>query len=155
VALVNIDRSLIGRKFPPVAVTVEEQGIRRFAAAIGEANPLYSDRNVAIARGYRSLPAPPTYIFCLKTAVAFPGDILKTVGIDEQSAMLLHAEQAFTYHAPICGGDHITFRECIADIYEKKSGALVFVITRTVATNQYGERVADITYTEAVRPHRS
>ena len=151
----NIDRSLIGCELPPVAVTVEEQGIRRFAAAIGEADPLYAERSVAAARGYRALPAPPTYVFCLKTAVAFPGDILKSLGIDQESAVLLHAEQAFTYYGPICAGDRITFRERIADIYEKKGGALVFVVTRTVAANQLGEQVAEITYTEAVRPHRS
>lgn len=40
--------------------------------------------------------------------------------------------------APVCGGDRITFSERIADIREKKGGTLVFVVTRTVATNQRG-----------------
>jgi acyl dehydratase len=148
---VSIDRSAIGRELATVEVSIDEEGIRRFAAAIGETDPVFRDPEAARARGYRSLPAPPTYLFCLKSFVAFPGDILKTLGVDADTMTLLHAEQSFSYDAPVCAGDRITFQECIADIYEKKGGALVFVVTRTLATNQLGQKVAEITYTEAVR----
>jgi acyl dehydratase len=146
-----IDRSAIGRELATVEVSIDADAIRRFAAAIEESDPVFHELEAARAQGYRSLPAPPTYLFCLKSFVAFPGDILKTLGVDTDTMTLLHAEQTFSYHAPACAGDRITFRERIADIYEKKGGALVFVVTQTVATNQTGTKVAEIGYTEAVQ----
>ncbi|MFV0278044.1 MAG: MaoC family dehydratase N-terminal domain-containing protein, partial [Parahaliea sp.] len=59
-------------------------------------------------------------------------------------ARILHAEQGFSYHKPAVAGDVLTFESKIADIYEKKNGALQFVVTETRVTNQDGEHIADL-----------
>ena len=50
---------------------------------------------------------------------------------------LLHAEQKFTYHQPICAGDQITFVKTIREIFDKKNGQLEFVVSDNTLTNQH------------------
>ena len=54
-------------------------------------------------------------------------------------AKLLHGEQGFTYHRPACAGDTITVRSRVSEIFDKKGGALEFVVTLSQAHNQRGE----------------
>ena len=56
---------VIGHRFPPYTVEVEKQPLRLFAKAIGERAPVYTDEAAAQAEGYRSILAPPTYLFTL------------------------------------------------------------------------------------------
>mgnify|MGYP003674709738 FL=1 len=74
---------------------------------------------------------------------------LEMLGVD--IARILHGEQEFEYHQPICAGDSITMQSTIADIYDKKNGAMDFVVQKFKATNQRGEHVADMTRTIVVR----
>jgi hypothetical protein len=146
-----LDRSVIGREFPTVFLTVELDAVRHFAHAIGETNAVFFDEAAARAAGYRSIPIPPTYVFCLKHAVSSPDGVLRSLGVEGESGKLLHAEQSFEYVTPICAGDRISFRERVADIYEKKGGTLVFIILETVVTNADERQVAVIRHTEVVR----
>ncbi|MNO05905.1 hypothetical protein D3C81_2274700 [compost metagenome] len=57
---------------------------------------------------------------------------------------ILHAEQSFAYHKPAVAGDVLTFDTRVADVYEKKGGALQFVVNETRVTNQDGEHIADV-----------
>ena len=41
-----INTALIGKEYPPYAVTVERVKIKEFARAIGDLNPLYLDDRV-------------------------------------------------------------------------------------------------------------
>jgi len=41
-------------------------------------------------------------------------------------------------------GEKLTFESRITDIYQKKAGALDFVVRETRVTNQCGEHVADL-----------
>jgi acyl dehydratase len=146
-----LDRSVIGREFPAVSVTVDLDAVRRFASAIGETNRIFFDEAAARAGGYRGVPIPPTYVFCLKHAVSGPDEVLRSLGVEGESGKLLHAEQAFEYVAPICAGDRLNFRERVADVYEKKAGALVFIVLETVVSDDSGRRMAVIRHTEAIR----
>jgi acyl dehydratase len=49
---------------------------------------------------------------------------------------VLHGEQRFDYHAPIHAGDRIRLKTTTVDIYEKKGGALEFIVQDTTAHNQ-------------------
>jgi acyl dehydratase len=62
-------------------------------------------------------------------------------------ARILHGSQEFEYIAPICAGDSITVTGRIADMFEKKGGALEFVVMEQSYTNQDGELVAKSTNT--------
>jgi acyl dehydratase len=146
-----LDRSVIGREFPTVSVTVELDAVRRFARAIGETSPVFFDDAVARAQGYRGVPIPPTYVFCLKHAVSSPDGVLRSLGVEGESGKLLHAEQSFEYVTPICAGDRLSFHERVADVYEKKGGALVFIILETLVNDADERRVAVIRHTEVVR----
>jgi hypothetical protein len=150
----GVDRSNIGKCFPTVRASVDAAEIGAFARAIGETDPVYFDHSAAVARGHRSIPAPPTFAFCLKMRhqSESPEQLLwSALGGDGRGMTLLHAEQSFVYESTICAGDALTFEERIADIYEKKAGALVFIVLETRVANQRGEPVARIRHTEVAR----
>ena len=48
-------------------------------------------------------------------------------------------------------GDTLTFRPRVADIYEKKGGALEFVVRKTSVHNQRDELVAELRCVTVVR----
>ncbi|MDI1302957.1 MAG: MaoC family dehydratase N-terminal domain-containing protein [bacterium] len=137
-----IDKSHIGKTFPSHSVAVEAGRLRFFATAIGETSSVYVDEVAAHAAGYRSLPVPPTFLFGLEMERPDPLGWLDEVGMN--LARILHGEQGFVYHHPACAGDVLTFETCISDIYDKKNGALEFVVKNSRVTNQDGVHVADL-----------
>ena len=78
---IMLDRKNIGRISKPHTVEVEKGRLKFFAKAIGETNPIYTDESAARAAGYRSLPAPPTFIFSLDDGITPVGRIEFTVDI--------------------------------------------------------------------------
>jgi acyl dehydratase len=69
-------------------------------------------------------------------------DTLKILNFD--LGRILHAEQEFIYHQMAYAGDRLTFEAKVADVYDKKDGALQFVVMQTRVTNQQGEHIADV-----------
>lgn len=136
-----IDRQSIRKIHIQHSTEVEKGRLRFFAKAIGETNPTYFDEQAAQEAGYSSLPAPPTYTFCLQLDAPRPFGFLEDLGVD--MSRVLHGEQSFTYHAPICAGDRITLETRISDVYEKKGGALEFIVLDTTCRNQSGVLVAE------------
>jgi len=136
------DKSLIGRSLGVSSAEVEKGRLRFFAKAIGETDPVYTDEAVAKAAGYKSLPIPPTFLMCLQSEGRDLVEQLNIYGFD--LGRILHAEQGFTYHKPAVAGDVLTFDTRIVDVYEKRGGALQFVVNETRVTNQDGEHIADI-----------
>ncbi|WP_064577002.1 MaoC family dehydratase N-terminal domain-containing protein [Cupriavidus gilardii] len=137
-----IDRQYIGHRMAPFTVPVEAGRLRLFAKATGQQDPVYSDEAAAHDAGHPALPVPPTFLFCLEMDAPNPAAIRELLGLDYRR--LLHGEQHFTYHAMAYAGDRLTFEQCIEDIYEKKGGALEFVVRRTRVSNQHGAHVADL-----------
>ncbi|HJW55599.1 MAG TPA: MaoC family dehydratase N-terminal domain-containing protein [Burkholderiaceae bacterium] len=86
-----IEKSLIGKEYPPFSAEVEKRWIRSFAEAIGDPHPVYFNEAAAQAAGYRSLPAPPSFPF----AVAMKGNqcflLLDELGIDKRRAITLNS----------------------------------------------------------------
>ena len=134
-----LDRSKIGHQFPSFTVDIERGRLRFFAKAIGEMNPIYSDEAAAKAAGHRAIPAPPTYMF----SVDLDGpELLPILGLlDLDIGRVLHGSQEFDYLGQIYAGDSITQQCRIVDIYDKKAGALEFVVQESSYTNQDGELV--------------
>ncbi len=84
--------------------------------------------------------APPPILWDVeKGRIAF---FAETLEID--LGKVLHGEQRFDFHAPVCAGDTLRFQSKVSDIYDKKGGALEFVVNGTKVTNQLGEHVADL-----------
>lgn len=144
-----IDKKFIGYEVPPTLWDVEKGRIRFFAEVIGTADPIYLDEATAKAAGYRNVVAPPTFIFGAESDSGVLMKLLDTLKIDLRE--VLHGEQRFDYHAPVCAGDTLRFQTRVADIYDKKEGALEFVVNDTKVTNQLGEHVADLRSVIVVR----
>jgi hypothetical protein len=144
-----IDRSFIGFRTEPFAVEVEKGRLRMFAKAIGETDPVYFDEAAAQAAGYRSLPVPLTFLFCLEMERPDPYGWFEQVGIP--LGLALHGEQSFEYHRSACAGDTLTFESVITDIYDKRGGALEFVVQDNDISNQDGEGVARFERTVVIR----
>jgi acyl dehydratase len=137
-----IDRKWIGHEFPPSELALERGRLRFFATAIGETDPVYSDVATAQAAGYSDLPAAPTFLFGAELDSGATDRMLELLEIPLQK--VLHGEQGFTYHRPACAGDVITVRARLTDIYDKKNGALEFVVKAAEARNQRNELVAEL-----------
>lgn len=144
-----IDRRHIGRELPPFQVEVEKGRLRFFAKATGQTDPVYIDEAAARAAGHPSLPVPPTFLFCLEMESPNPAAIRDLLGIDYRS--LLHGEQGFSYHAMAYAGDTLSYQQRIDDIYDKKNGALEFVVRKTRVSNQRDELVAELRCVTVVR----
>ncbi len=144
-----LDRAMIGKEYAPFTLEVEKGRIRQFAHAIGDDSPLWRDEKAANSQGFQAIPAPPTFGFTLAMDANQPFLVLEDMQIDKRKSM--HGEQIFIYHAPILAGDVITGQQKIVDMYEKKGGALQFIVTETRLTNQRNQPVADLRSVIVVR----
>ncbi len=144
-----MDRRYIGHTLPAFQVPVEAGRLRFFAKATGQTDPIYIDEAAARDAGHPGLPVPPTFLFCLEMEAPNPAAIRELLGMDYRT--LLHGEQGFTYHAMAYAGDTLRFEQRIADIYDKKAGALEFVVRQTRVSNQRGELVAELRCVTVVR----
>lgn len=144
-----IDRRHIGHTLPPFQVQVEAGRLRFFAKATGQTDPVYLDEAAARDAGHPGLPVPPTFLFCLEMESPNPAAIRELLGMDYRS--LLHGEQGFTYHAMAYAGDTLRYQQRIDDIYDKKGGALEFVVRNTRVTNQRDELVVELRCVTVVR----
>lgn len=144
-----IDRKYIGHVEPAFEVLVEKGRLRFFAKATGQTDPVYTDDAVALAAGHPALPVPPTFLFCLEMEAPDPAAIRNLLGMDYRR--LLHGEQGFVYERMAYAGDTLRFEQSIEDIYDKKNGALEFVVRQTRVTNQRGESVAQLRTVSVLR----
>lgn len=144
-----ISKEFIGYEQPPFTTTVEAGRLRFFARATGQQDPVYMDEHAARAAGYRSLPVPPTFLFGVEMEAPQWFQTFERMGVD--LGHILHGEQRFEYHGDICEGDTLTFVTRVTDIYDKKGGALDFVVQETSVTNEHGASVADLRRVIVVR----
>ena len=144
-----LDKNLIGHSFGKRSVNVEEWSVRWYANAIGETDPIYNDVAAARGAGHRSLRVPPTFLSCMEGWLFKTFDMLAMAKIEP--SRVLHAEQQYDYHAPIYVGDTLSYEPRIVDVYDKKGGALEFVVRKTSVTNQRGEPVADLRCVSVIR----
>ena len=144
-----IDHKFIGYRQAPFTAELEKGRLRLFAKAIGESDPIYRDEQAARAAGHPSLPAPPTFFFCLEMERADPYDWFHELGIP--LGQVLHGEQSFTYHRTAYAGETLTFSAELLDIYEKKNGALQFLVQRNFVSDADGQAVAEFDRTIVIR----
>lgn len=144
-----IERGFIGAELPGFAVTVERSRLRLFAKAVGETDPVYLDEAAAAQAGHPDLPVPPTFLFCLEMDAPDPAALRRMLRID--LSQILHGEQGFRYHRMAHAGDRLSFSPRIADLYERKGGALQFVVRETAVRDAAGAPVADLRCVTVVR----
>ena len=132
-----LDKSLIGRESEPVLHEVEKGTVRRFAEAIGDPNPIYTDEDAARAAGFPGLVAPPTFPAVLAVSERFRHSL------DLGTRSLLLGEQQFEYGRPLVAGDRITVRSKVADVQEKAgpSGPMDVIVIEDEGRAPDGELV--------------
>jgi len=148
---IQINKSLIGKEYPPYAVTVERGKIKEFARAIGDANPLYLDDRVGAASEWGDVIAPPTFAITLRDENADTAAFLRELGTD--ISRILHGEQEFEIFRPIQPGQTYLCRAKVVDIYEKtgRSGPMAFVVRETTIADGSNEIVATVRGVTVVR----
>ncbi len=147
---------VVGLPTGKAVITIERGPVTAFAAAVTDANPVYRDADAARAAGFPNIPVPPTYFFSAAGHWgSFPEDqpadakpevdpMVKVIGsLMSKGGMVLHGEEEFTYHAPICVGDVVTREGKVVDLYEKPTGdrVMTFLVTEDEYRNQRGELV--------------
>jgi len=126
----------VGVEWEPSVLEVERGHIRRFAEAIGDPNPLYTDEKHARRSRYGGIIAPPTFL----RAVLAPQPKVEL----NLPKRVLDGGSDWEYFGPVRPGDVITARARIASITERalSLGPALFVTTEITYSNQFGEVVA-------------
>ena len=137
-----IDPKWIGHELSLSVLPIERTRVQFFAKAIGETNPIHLDPAAARAAGYADLVAPTTFIFAAELDSGVSERLLDDLGVP--IAKLLHGEQGFTWHRPVCAGETVTVHSRIEDIYAKKNGALEFVVKQSRVLDAGGACVAEM-----------
>jgi acyl dehydratase len=148
---IQINKALLGREYPPYAVTVERGKIKEFARAIGDDDPLYLDDRVGAASAWGDIIAPPTFSITFRDEAADTAAFLKELGTD--ISRILHGEQEFEIFRPLQPGQSYLCRAKIVDIYEKsgRSGPMAFVVRETTIADGSNEIVATMRGVTVVR----
>ena len=147
---IQVNKSVVGKEYPPFVVTVERGKIKEFARAIGDLNPFYLDDRVGQASAWGDIIAPPTFATTFRDEGASE-TFFRDLGID--ISRVLHGEQEFEMVRPIQPGHAYLCRSRIVDIYEKtgKSGAMAFVLRETAITDRENEIVGTMRHITVIR----
>lgn len=143
-------RAAIGQQSAPWTFEVTTTSVRAFARGVGYTDRVYFDEEAARSAGYRSLPAPPTY---LGTAVFIPGrshEIFSSPVEDQPHVPhgldnILDGGTETEYFEDICAGDTLIGVTRVAglDVRESKAiGKMLIATTEMTYTNQYGRTAA-------------
>jgi acyl dehydratase len=136
-------RKSIGIESEPTIVDIEKEPIRRFAAAMGNPNPLHYDEEYAKQHGFRSIVAPPgfnpSYFFPIK--VAEPQEEARE--IRSKFTRGLNGGGEYEFFQPIQAGDILSITRRTSEIYERdgRVGKMLFTVSETVCRNLKGEIV--------------
>ncbi len=144
-------RSHIGVESEPWTYELTTTSVRAFARGVGYADPVYYDVGAAREAGYRSLPAPPTY---LGTPVFIPGSSSEVFSGPIQSggphigfgfSQILDGGTETEYFESICAGDTLRAVSRLSGLDRRRSpslGSMLISTTETVYRNQDGVVVA-------------
>ena len=129
------EENIVGLEAPPFTVEVEKGAIRKFAEALGDPNPLFSDIEYGRKSTHGGMIAPPTF------PTTFRGE-RPDVKLDRTKPPLF-AGQEYEYFRAIKPGDRITCLTRVVDYYEKEGrrGTLRFVVYETEGVDEKGEKV--------------
>lgn len=139
----------IGKEYAPFAFEVTASDIHAFADAIGEQDPIHHDETVAKKAGFPGIVAPLTFPFTIVMKATQSFKVVHDLGIE--TSRTIHAEQSFENHRPVFAGDRVEGRQRIVDIFEKKAGALMFIVTECALADGRGEPVCDLRSVMVIR----
>ena len=135
---------------------------QRWAASVGDHNPLWFDPGYAKRFGYRDIICPPLYVQYAILGVTALADLRPDGSSGAVSGSLafpraprrMAGGESTTFYLPAYHRDEITMVRTIESIEEKqgRSGRFVLVTWRTGYQNQHAELVAEATTSMIARP---
>ena len=141
-------RAYVGSEGEPWTLEVSRSGVRMFARATGQVDPVYYDVAAARAAGYRDLPAPPGFF----GASVFPAGVTDPMYARDAKAPLpsppltrgLAGGVEYEYFADVCAGDVLTCSIQVTGYEERASSLGPTLLMKTTWTfrNERGELVA-------------
>src|SRR5882757_1972069 len=141
---------------------VNRRDWQRWAAAVGDHNPLWFDPDYARKHGYRGAVCPPLYLQCAILGVSALDQLRPdgTIGSVSGSLAFPRAPRRMaggentTFHLPAYHRDEIEMVRTLDSIAEKegRSGRFVLVTWRSEYRNQDRELVAEVTTSMIARP---
>lgn len=146
----------IGKPTGAGRVHIERGSVSRFAAAVTDESPVYSDLEAAQEAGFDAPPAPPTWTFSAPFLGTRPEDqpadatggegnpMMKIMReLMQSGGLVLHGEQEFHYHKPPQCDQVLDWSGEITDIYTKEARGKVmtFIVMETVFRDADGEPV--------------
>ncbi len=139
---------MIGKVLGTRSGVVFEKEAQRFAAAVGDYNPIYFEDEAAKAQGYKGVVAPPMFLSQVAQGVTrvdnLTTDGLAAGGNRRDVPLNVHRVMAggeeIEFFEPIYPGDIITMETKVLAIEEKegRSGRFVIVTRASDCTNQDG-----------------
>lgn len=147
-------RNMVGKEAPPIeGYPVSTHEIKRYAFAVNDTNPLWTDEEYASRGPHEEIIAPPLF-FRVPFADDYSFNQLEPDGTPHPGLDPMHAPlraerrmaggEDIEFFQVVRPGDVLTVQRKIVDIYERtgRSGRLVFTIREQVYTNQRDEKVA-------------
>ena len=132
----------IGTQSSPLTMEVEKGAIMKFAEAIGDSNPRWTDEVTARKSRYGGLIAPPTFLRSIRIErPELPFDLPFT--------RLLDGGSDWEYFQPVRVGDRITAKNEMIDLQERvgRMGLMIIMTNLITYVNQFEEVVATQTNT--------
>ncbi len=137
----------VGTTYDPIVYAIGREKVREYASAVGEANPLHFDVEVARAAGYGDVVAPPMFAVVYAGPAVVQGLFDPSLEID--FAHLVHGAQEFRWGPLVVAGDEITTVASVKDVAQRHE--LRFYVFETVSNNHRGETVCTGVWTNIVR----
>lgn len=100
----SVESKVKGHTYPP-AYVVSRVKIAELARAVGATDQAHFDVEVARARGFTDVIAPPTFAALIAQQGEAAAMLDPDAGID--FARLVHGEQSFTHYRPLIAGDEV------------------------------------------------
>lgn len=147
-----LDKSFIGKTFPPFFFEVDKSKIRELAQALGDDNPIYVDDEAARAAGLPGIVAPPTFPTLFRMW-GEGGSRSFVEALGGNPLRLLHGEEEYEYFGFIRAGDVMTGQSRVVSIEEKtgRSGQMEILKVETEYRNQQDQLVVVARTTVVVR----
>ncbi|MBI2761687.1 MAG: MaoC family dehydratase N-terminal domain-containing protein [Chloroflexi bacterium] len=144
-------RAQIGKVTRRTTGVVYLKEAQRWAAAVGDRNPIYFDEEAARAAGYEGIPIPPMFLPHVLHGVADLSN-LRADGIPGGGGgqrlplkvnRMMYGGEELEFYEPVYPGDTITAEGRVASIEQKEGSKGPFVLTtnETTYTNQDGRVV--------------
>jgi acyl dehydratase len=141
-------RALLGTTTGPVINEVEKGAIKRYAEAVDDPNPLYSDLEYASKTKYQEIICPPGFFGWAKKvndeSVEMMSKVFGTL-IEAGLLRILDGGVEYDFYLPVRAGDTLTWYAKFADAKErvgKEGGRMVFITMELTFINQNGDLVA-------------